>query len=92
MNNFWTRVDLGYGAKAPCKGALAAVPRPAGKAVPRPAPATTATRNVRRYRECIESREECVQKHHPFIASGSEPARTTATRSIAPAHKRNIQP
>ena len=54
------KLDLGYGARAPCGGA-AAEPCPASKrrqAAPRAAPATTATRHVRGYNKCIVSREE----------------------------------
>ena len=72
------------------RGSAAAVPRPAGKAAPRPAPALTAIRNVRGYRKCIESKEESVQKRRPFTASGSEAARTTATRSVGAIHKQHV--
>ena len=72
------------------RGSAAAVPRPAGKAAPRPAPATTATRNVRGYRKCIGSKEKGVKKHRPFTAFGSEAARTTATRSSATIHKQHV--
>ena len=72
------------------RGSAAAVPRPAGKAAPRPAPATTATRNVREYRKCIECRRDSVQKRRPFTASGSEAARTTATLSSTTIHKQHV--
>ena len=72
------------------RGSAAAVPRPVRKAAPRPAPATTATMNVRGYRKCIESKEESFQKHRPFTASGSEAARTTVTRSSAVTHRQHV--
>ena len=84
-----SHMDLGYGASA-MRGSDAAVPRPAGKAAPRPAPATTATRNVRGYRKCIGSKEKGVKEHRPFTTSGSEAARTTATRSSATIHKQHV--
>ena len=84
---------MGYGARAPCGGELRLFPallasgakRRQGLRPPRqPRGTCVDTKSV------LKVERKSVLQQRPFTATGSEAARTTATRSIAATHKQHV--